>query len=163
MLRPDWKAMITDCFSSTYFMALSTHGDDGLWCNPVYFAWDDNFNLYFISELDCRHMRNIQSSSQVACAIFPTNQDNDVFGAYLRGHAEIIFKDHKDWGFADKTYYDRVYPDDPNWELRNAPTCYRQKDSWHLVKIILDELSYFDTRYFDENRVDIPLDKIKTT
>lgn len=143
-------------------MALSTYGSDGLWCNPVYFAWDDNFNIYFISELDCRHMRNIQSSFDVACAIFPTNQDSDVFGAYLKGQARVISKDHPDWDVADKTYYDRVYPDDPNWELRKAPTCYRQKDSWHLVKITMSELSYFDTRYFEENRVNIDLDDLKT-
>ena len=161
MRHPAWKNLINDCFSSTCFMALSTYGTDGLWVNPVYFAWDDNFNLYFISELDCRHMRNIQSSAEVACAVFPTNQNNDVFGAYIRGNATIVSKDNPDWKIADKTYYDRVYPDDPNYELRNAPTCYRQKDSWHLVKITINELSYFDTRYFEEIRVTVPLEDLK--
>jgi len=162
MTQPDWKNLITDCFSSTCFMALSTYGDNGLWCNPVYFAWDNDLNIYFISELNCRHMRNIQSSPQVACSIFPTNQDSDVFGAYVRGCAEIVFKNNPAWDVADKTYYDRIYPDDPNWQLRKAETCYRQKDSWHLVKIKIDELSYFDTRYFDENRVDVPLVEIRS-
>ena len=152
MNHPAFRELINDCFESTNFMALSTYGNDGLWCNPVYFAWDNDFNVYFISELDCRHMRNIQSSPEIACAVFPTNQDNDVFGAYLKGHP--------DWEIADKTYYDRVYPNDPNWELRNAPSCWRQKESWHLVKIKMSELSYFDTRYFEENRIEISLEEL---
>lgn len=158
--HPDWKTLITDCFSSTCFMALSTYGNQGLWVNPVYFSWDERFNLYFISELDCKHMHNIQSSSEVACAVFPTNQENDVFGSYIKGEAEIIDRKHNDWPHADKIYYDRIYPDDPNWEKRQSPNCYRQKDSWYLVRITLSELSYFDTRYFEENRVVVPLDQI---
>jgi nitroimidazol reductase NimA-like FMN-containing flavoprotein (pyridoxamine 5'-phosphate oxidase superfamily) len=138
-------------------MALSTDGEEGLWVNPVFFAWSKDFNLYFISELDCRHMKNIQSSPLVACAIYSTNQGNDVFGAYFKGNAEIIDKDHANWEKADKTYYDRVYPDDPNWEQRKSPDCYRQKESWHLVQIKPTEMSYFDTRYFEENRVNVPM------
>jgi len=141
-------------------MALATYGGEGLWSNPVYFSWDDNFNLYFISELDCVHMRNIKSSPDVVCSIFPTNQEDDVFGTYYKGRAKIVLKDDPDWTLADKTYYDRIYPDDPNWELRNAPSCYRQKDSWHLVKITPMDISYFDTRYFDETRVSVPLKKL---
>ena len=38
-------------------MALATHGPEGLWVNPVYFAWDNKFSLYFISQLDCTVLR----------------------------------------------------------------------------------------------------------
>jgi uncharacterized protein YhbP (UPF0306 family) len=156
-MEHNWKKLLSDCLHGEKFMALATHGPDGLWNNPVYYAWDDEFHLYFISELDCRHMRNIQKSDIVSCTIFPTSQfDGDVFGSYIRGRAELIDKNHPDWKIADKIYYDRVFPNDSNWEQRTSPDCYRQKENWHLVRITPSEISYFDTRYFDEVRVLVP-------
>ena len=157
MSIPSWEDLITTCFQSTEFMALATNGDDGLWVNPVYFAWDEEFNLYFISQLDCVHMRNIGSNELVCCAIYPTNKPagDDVFGAYIKGSAKIL-DDGEEKLKADNVYYGRVYPDDKDSKKRNADG-YRIDPNWHFVKIKINETSYFDTRYFDERRVPVPL------
>jgi uncharacterized protein YhbP (UPF0306 family) len=155
---PSWKTLIADCFASTTFMSLATYGKEGLWVNPVYFAWDKKNDIYFISELDCLHMRNIQNSSQVACTIYPTNQTGDVYGAYLKGHAYVL-TDPVDKKIADDTYYGRVYPNDPNGKSRDADG-YRLSPYWHFVKIGIDNLWYFDTRYFEERRIKVPVAEI---
>jgi uncharacterized protein YhbP (UPF0306 family) len=159
MNHPDWKKLIQDCFASTTFMSLATHGVEGLWNNPVYFAWDNDLSLYFISELDCRHMRNIASSAEIACTIFPTNQIGDVFGAYVNGTAEVL-KEQAAKKRADEIYYGRVYPHDPDGKARDKDG-YRLSPNWHFVKIDIKNLWYFDTRYFEENRMPVPLDKIR--
>ena len=155
MSHPKWQTLIANCLKSTEFMALSTNGEKGLWVNPVYFSWDESYNFYFISQLDCTHMDNISSNSEVACAIFPTDKPlgNDVFGAYLKGHAHILDK-AEDIKIADEIYYGRVYSD--NNKISKKSDNYRNDPSWHFVKISLNGLWYFDTRYFDENRVEVP-------
>lgn len=153
-MNPPWKNLVTDCFNSTEFMALGTNGSKGLWVNPVYFVWDESFNLYFISQSGCVHMENIRSNPLVSCAIYPTNRPvgEDVFGAYVKGAARIL-EDEVEKAFADKIYYNRVYPD--NEKGKHADP-YRNDPSWFFVKVVLQDLSYFDTRYFGEARVSVP-------
>ena len=153
--HPDWKILINECFESTEFMALSTYGDQGLWVNPVYFSWDDKFNLYFISQMDCKHMNNIVSNSEVACAVFPTDKPavNDVFGVYIKGHAHVA-DSQEDINMADDIYYGRIYSED-EVDKKEADS-YRADPSWKFVKISLEGMWYFDTRYFEENRVEVP-------
>lgn len=98
-------------------------------------------------------MDNIASDAHVACTIFPTNQDGDVFGAYMTGTAGFVTEEHK--AQARDIYYDRVYPDDPDHKKRRAGSYYNDP-TWHLVKVTPSGLWYFDTRYFEENRVAVP-------
>ena len=100
-------------------------------------------------------MRNITASEEVACTIYPTNQTGDVFGAYVKGSASIL-TDLAAKKQADNVYYGRVYPDDISGKARNEDG-YRLNPNWHFVKISMDELWYFDTRYFGEKRVVVPL------
>ncbi len=153
--HPDWNDLITACLNSTEFMALSTYGNQGLWVNPVYFAWDDHYNLYFISQMDCKHMDNIASNPEVACAIFPTNRPagDDVFGTYIKGKAKLA-QTSEEIVIADTIYYERVCSAGESGE-KEADT-YRADPSWKFVKISLTGMWYFDTRYFNENRVDVP-------
>jgi nitroimidazol reductase NimA-like FMN-containing flavoprotein (pyridoxamine 5'-phosphate oxidase superfamily) len=156
MPHPPWSDLISSCFQSTEFMALATQGERGLWVNPVYFAWDDKFSLYFISQLDCAHMENIRSTPSVCCTIFPTDRPagDDVFGAYVKGRAEIL-SDPEEKRIADHFYYGRVYPNDAEGKQRDKDG-YRLDPSWHFVKISLEGLWYFDTRYFAETRTPVP-------
>jgi len=154
--HPLWHDLLRDCFSSTEYLSLATHGSGGPWVNPVYFAWDEKFSLYFISELNCLHMDNIAAHPEVACAIYSTGQSSfsDVCGAYARGMAKILMTpDEKER--ADEIYYGRRYPDDRDGKKKNADG-YRIDPNWHFVKITLTGLWYFDTRHFGERRVKVP-------
>ena len=119
MPHPAWEKLLVDCCASTEYMSLATHGYKGLWVNPVYFAHDPHFTFYFISQLGCVHMDNINSNKEVACAIYPSNQSTfgDVYGAYIKGIAEIL-TDEQEKHVADDIYYRRKYPDDPDARQR---------------------------------------------
>jgi uncharacterized protein YhbP (UPF0306 family) len=152
MQHPAWPELINDCFMSTNFMALATNGPEGLWVNPVYFAWGDKFSLYFISQLDCKHMHNIEAKSEVSCAIYPTNQTDHVFGAYVTGTAKLL-TDGPELHLAKQIYYTRVHGDNQEAIEKDS---YNNDSTWHHIRIDLTGLWYFDTRYFDETRTPVP-------
>ncbi len=152
---PNWPKLISDCLETTHFMALATHGSEGLWVNPVYFAWNRRDVLYFISQQDCVHMRNIAEVPEVACAIYPTEQPTFVRGTYIKGLAAVLTRADPECELADTVYYGRIYPDDADGSQKTKDT-YRTDTSWHFVKVTIAELSYFDTRHFGERRVSVP-------
>jgi uncharacterized protein YhbP (UPF0306 family) len=153
---PAWPDLISTCLASTEFMTLATTGPHGLWANPVYFAYDQKRTLYFISQLDCVHMRNLMAAPDVAGTIYPTNQSGDVFGTYFKGQAHVL-TDHHDKKIADDVYYGRIYPNDPDGKARDQDG-YRINPTWHFVRITVTQFWYFDTRYFDETRTLVPMD-----
>jgi len=74
----EWKKHILECLQSTDYCSIATSGVDGLWNNPVYFVWDDTFNLYFISKVSSKHMQNLSWNNETAVAIYKTEQKCDV-------------------------------------------------------------------------------------
>lgn len=72
-------------------LALSTVGADGApAAAAVFYASDDNLNLYFLSEERTEHGRNMLANPQVAGAIHADGQDwRAIRGIQLKGRAEI--------------------------------------------------------------------------
>lgn len=58
---------------SQRLMTLSTCGDKP-WVSTVYYAIDDNFNLYFLSEPESKHCHDIKVNNQVGCNIADSRQ-----------------------------------------------------------------------------------------
>ncbi len=153
----DWKKYLVECFESTQFLALSSLGADGIWTCPLFFAFDEKYNLYFISQPKSRHMGYIANRNNVSLAIYSTQQDpaKDVFGIQMRGHAILV--DDADVEDVFKIYYARspagaVMQD-------NLPEKYKgARAEWKFVKIVPTEIYYFDTRFFGEKRQVVPMD-----
>lgn len=81
----DWKKYLIECLDSTTFCCIATVDPKGVWANPVYFAYDEKFNLYFISQMCSRHMQNLKKDPRISVAIYKTEQKEDVVGIYRRG------------------------------------------------------------------------------
>lgn len=152
----DWKKHLLECMNSTDFCSIATVDEKGVWSNPVYFAWDDKFNFYFISQMPSRHMQNISKNPRIAVSIYKTEQKGDVYGIQLEGTARILSeKDKKDEiQHAYDTYYGRAGHGPDVQQYINNPT-------WLYVKIIPEQIYYFDTRFFDEERQEVPIEKLK--
>lgn len=147
----DWKKYLKECLDSTTFCCIATVDPKGVWANPVYFAWDDKFNLYFISQMHSRHMQNLQKDSRISIAIFSTAQKGNVAGIQLEGNAKILTVNDqkKEIQQAYDTYYGRAGKGPDVQGYINNPT-------WLYVKVIPSHLYYFDTRFFDEARQEVP-------
>ncbi len=149
----DWKKYVTECLQSTEYCSIATAGVDGVWANPVFFAWDDNFNLYFISQMHSKHMQNLSQDKQIAVAVYKTEQKGDVAGVQIKGKANILTGDPGAIKNAFDIYYGRAGKGEDVEGYINNPT-------WIFVKITPEKVSYFDTRHFGEERQEVPLDNL---
>lgn len=147
----DWKKHLTECLISTEYCCIATVDPKGVWANPVYFAYDEKFNLYFISQMPSRHMQNLKKNPRVAVSIYKTEQKGDVVGTYIEGEAKIILEDKEEIQKAFDTYYGRAGKGPDVQGYINNPT-------WLYVKITPEAIFYFDTRFFKEDRQEVPKD-----
>lgn len=150
----DWKKYLLECMQSTNYCCIATVSKKGVWANPVYFAWDSKFNLYFISQMSSRHMQNLKNNPNISVAIYKTEQKGDVIGVQLEGAAKIILDDQKEIQHAFDTYWSRAGKGPDIKEYIDNP-------KWLYVKITPEHIYYFDTRFFKEKRQLVHLDKIR--
>lgn len=152
----NWKKYILECLNSTNFCTIATVDPKGVWSNPVFFAWDTLFNFYFISQMSTRHMKNIKENPRIAMSIYKTEQVSNVAGIQLEGDAQILTggspKDEIQHAY--DTYYGRAGHGPDMQAYLNDPT-------WLYVKVTPEQIYYFDTRFFKEERQTVPMGKLK--
>jgi len=151
----DWKKYITECLNSTAFCTVATREENGVWANPVYFAYDDKFNIYYISQPSSRHMINTKKDGRCTLTIFSTNftPDGDVWGVYIEGKAVIVPDNEVEEAY--KVYFKRRFPE--KGQSENPPEFHKgDKAAWKFVKVKPIHIHYFDTRFFDEVRQEVP-------
>jgi nitroimidazol reductase NimA-like FMN-containing flavoprotein (pyridoxamine 5'-phosphate oxidase superfamily) len=57
--------------NSNIYMSIATASKDGKpWISPVFFAYDENFNLYWVSNKESLHSNLLRSNPQAAIVIF---------------------------------------------------------------------------------------------
>ena len=152
----DWKKYLLVCMNSTDYCSIATVDKKGVWSNPVYFAWDDKFNLYFISQMNSRHMQNLNKNPRIAVSIYKTEQKGDVEGIQLEGMGKILSKkdSKEEIQHAYDTYYGRAGKGPDVQGYINNPT-------WLYVKITPEQIYYFDTKIFGEERQKVPMEELK--
>ncbi|MBI4990991.1 pyridoxamine 5'-phosphate oxidase family protein [Candidatus Gottesmanbacteria bacterium] len=67
------KQKLLQYLKSQKLMSLSTCGDKP-WTSNVYYTIDDNFHLYFLSEPESRHCKDINANPNVSCSITDSSQ-----------------------------------------------------------------------------------------
>ena len=85
------RAGIRQMLAAHHTLTLATVSASGPWSATVFYASDDDFNLYFVSDHRTRHARDMVSRPDVALAI---NADvdnwNDVRGLQIEGVAARV-------------------------------------------------------------------------
>src|SRR5579884_464940 len=145
----DWKKSLLECLESTDYCSIATVDEKGVWVNPVYFAWDEDFNFYFISQPQVRHMQNIKENKTVAMAIYKTEQTGDVMGVQLEGEAKIL-EIEEETVRAHTVYYGRKGSLEQNEFAMGDP-------NWLFVKVTPKQIYYFNSEIFGEERQEVPL------
>jgi len=85
------KKIITE----NIYMTVATATRDGEpWVSPVFFAHDDHYNLYWVSNKEARHSQNIRENSKVAIVIFDSRaKEGDGDGVYFECEASELTDD----------------------------------------------------------------------
>ncbi len=157
--RIEWKELIKSCLDSTLVGVLATRDGSDAWATPVYFSYDEKFNLYFISPRDTRHMRNIKSHPSVAIAVVTPQSLSGIHqvGVQIEGAAsEVPDKD------IERVYRTRAKRMSPGQEYVHI------RSEGHFVKeyggvfmcITPKSIFYIDTRTFGGSPKSVPLDAL---
>lgn len=91
--NPEVIAKAQRIIASNIYCTLSTCSVDGIpWASPVFFAYDDNLNIYWSSAVTSNHSQNIyQNNGRLAVAIFNSSVlEGTGEGLYFYGTASEL-------------------------------------------------------------------------
>ena len=135
----DIKSRILEVLDKGHLMSLATIDNGGLWVADVIYVFDEDLNIYWMSDPDVRHSKAILKNKQVAGTITISNKSKEPnLGIQFSGTAEKI--DGARYDLAIKHLTKRGYPEPKETDD------VLQGDSWyvlHPVKIdLVDEENY---------------------
>ena len=82
----DLKKLIKDYLSQAQMMQLATSVNDQPWVCNVWFAADEDMNIYWFSSITRRHSKELLKNNKVAAAIvFPQTPKDTSRGYNCRG------------------------------------------------------------------------------
>lgn len=95
LVSPEEKKEIQEFLSEHTTLALATVNEHGLpHVAPVFYAADEDLNLYFISESSSRHCQHLQKKPNVSAGIYRDGQHrSEVTGLQLWGCCRVVVKD----------------------------------------------------------------------
>ena len=149
------------------FLSLATIDNEGeVWSTPLSYYCDENYNFYFTSELDSKHIINIIDNPNVSFTIFDsTKRVSDVDGLQIRGIVGEVDKEKLEE--VVKNYYQFVFKDPEERKEWEAPYTYfleNNKPIYRFFQIMPTEIYKRDTEYLDgDRRVKIDLDILKNS
>jgi uncharacterized protein YhbP (UPF0306 family) len=129
----DIKTKIKEVLENGYLMSLATLDDSGVWVSDLIYIYDDNFNIYWMSDPDVRHSQAILKNKQIAGTITISNKNKENnLGIQFNGIAEKI--EGVRYDLATKHFLKRgnLLPKEENDVL--------QGDSWYVLRLAKIEL-----------------------
>ncbi|MEZ4752760.1 MAG: pyridoxamine 5'-phosphate oxidase family protein [Bdellovibrionota bacterium] len=140
-----WKNLknhIKEYLKTINTMQLATSNQDIPWCCNVYFTFDNDLNIFFISMPTRKHSEDIRSNAKVALCFCkehhkPFNMPNR--GIQASGVCTEIPHKHEDFEKLSKFY------------LNRHPNSEQFMDSHYVYKIVPDKIVLFDEVNYEEN------------
>ena len=136
----DIKELIKEVLEKGYLMSLGTVDDGGVWVSDVIYIFDDNLNIYWMSDPNVRHSKAVLKNSKIAGNITLNGPKENNLGIQFEGIAEKI--EGKRYDLAIKHFTKRKKPKPKENED------ILQGDSWYILKpkkieLICEELFSF--------------------
>ncbi|HEY5600780.1 MAG TPA: pyridoxamine 5'-phosphate oxidase family protein [Patescibacteria group bacterium] len=129
------KQLILDYLSKNRRMTLATASNNVPWAATVFFAFDDNLNIYLISDPKTRKIQNVKQNPKVSCAINEyIHKKGYTVGLQLEGTIENL---HKEKNRQELDIYRKRY----DWADEYL-------DDHELFKIIPIKIIYLDDELF---------------
>lgn len=115
------RQLIKEYLQEVKLMQLATSLDKQPWVCSVWFAADQDLNIYWISSTTRRHSAELIKNSKVAAAmVLPHTPDDPPRGLQLQGTAELL-SNQKDIDKAILVYADRIFTKEKILEFMNDP------------------------------------------
>lgn len=81
--------LIKKYLSTSFILQIATIGESGPWVCSVYFVFDNELNIYWLSEPQVRHSKNIEQNQRTSITM-AIKTDLPVIGLSAEGEAEIV-------------------------------------------------------------------------
>ncbi|MDE1851938.1 MAG: pyridoxamine 5'-phosphate oxidase family protein [Candidatus Micrarchaeota archaeon] len=123
------------------YLVLATSGKDGKpWACPVFFVRDNDYNFYFMSATDSRHVKNIRDNENVAVVVFDSNVEvGNSDEVQAEGKAEEVGKSELKRVIG--IYAKKLYPKSPMQPTeRYRPEDYSGASEFKFFKITIGKL-----------------------
>ncbi len=146
--------------SQNIYMSIATSSLEGKpWISPVFFAYDQQYNLYWVSEKTSRHSTLIKENPQVAIVIFDSRApEGEGDGVYFEAKVQIL-EDEMEVKGAMEILGSRVVKDEFRVKKVGEVTA---NGVWRIYKAVPTDISklaegeFIDGQYVDR-RVKIKL------
>ena len=140
------KKFITAYLQDAKLMQLATSKDNQPWVCSVWFAADDDLNIYWFSSISRRHSKEVINNIQVAAAIvLPLTPDDPPRGLQLQGFAQIL-TDQNDIDKATSLFTGRIFSREKIMEFMKD-----QEKPHRFYKIMPKQFVLFDVVNFPDN------------
>ncbi|MDO8742122.1 MAG: pyridoxamine 5'-phosphate oxidase family protein [bacterium] len=121
------KSRILEVLQSGHLMSLATSDENGLWVSDVVYIFDEDLNIYWMSDPDVHHSKSIVKNGQAAGTITISNKSKGSnLGIQFSGIASKI--DGPRYDLAKKHLKKRSHPE-PKEEDDVL-----KGDSWYVLK-----------------------------
>ena len=91
LLDMDIKARVREVLERGHLMSLGTTDAGGVWVADVIYIFDDDLNLYWVSDPEVRHSKALMADGRVAATITVTNEKGlSNLGIQLSGRAAKV-------------------------------------------------------------------------
>lgn len=142
----DLETLIKGYLKEAKLMQLATSVDNQPWVCSVWFAADEDLNIYWISSTTRRHSDEAIKNPKVAAAIvLPHTPKDSARGLQLQGKAELLTK-QEDIDKAAFLFTGRIFTEEKIKEFMAS-----EKYPHRFYKIKPSQFVLFDTVNFPEN------------
>lgn len=142
----DLKQLIKGYLKEAKLMQLATAVDNQPWVCSVWFASDEDLNIYWLSSTKRRHSEDVMKNQKVAGAIVnPQTPQDPPRGLQFQGTAEMLTK-QQDIDKAMSVYAGRIFPKEKIIEFMNGT-----EHPHRFYRIKPTQFVLFDAVNFPEN------------
>jgi len=146
----DIRKRILEVLDQTHLMSLAINDSNGPWVADVLFIYDDNLNIYWMSDPATRHSKAIQENNKVAGSITHSTKSKEAnFGIQFNGIAEQL--EGVQFKLLVKHLVKRGYPKP---KLSQAMKLL-DGDCWY--KLIPTRIGLIDEKHFGYDRQELDL------
>lgn len=142
----DVRELIFEYLKQAKLMQLATSIDNQPWVCSVWFAFDSDLNIYWMSQAAMRHSGEVLQNARVGCAIALPHETSDTpRGVQLQGTATIV-SDPETFAAARSLYEGRIFPGEKIDAMFNDTSVSRS-----FYKIVPSEFVLYDPVNFPDD------------
>ena len=144
----DIKNRILEILDKTHLMSLATVDNGGVWVSDVIFIYDNDFNIYWMSDPDVRHSEALAKNNLVAGTITLTTKTGEKnLGIQFSGIAKKIDGARYDLAVKHLAKRNRPKPKESDDVLEG--------DSWYILTP--NKIELIDEESFGFEKKSLPL------